>query len=52
MREELLYKLRDRILENAEIELDEDPDYTEVYSNIYHGDVGIWKRGNALKTNF
>lgn len=50
MREELLYKLRDRIIENAEIELDEDPDYTEVWSNIYHGDVGIWYHSRHKET--
>lgn len=50
MRTELLYKLRERIIENAEIELDEDPDYTEVRSNIYHGDVGIWYHSRHCET--
>lgn len=50
MRTELLYKLRERIIENAEIELDEDPDYTEVWSSIYHGDVGIWYHSRHCET--
>lgn len=49
-RESLLRRLRDRIIEEAEIETDEDPDYTEVYCNIYHGDVGIWYHSRHRET--
>lgn len=50
MREKLLYRLRERIIEEAEVEMDEDPDYIVVTSNIYHGDVGIWYKSRHTET--
>lgn len=47
MRTELLYKLRERIIEEAEIEVDY---YVTVYSNIYHNNTGIYFRSDNNET--
>lgn len=47
MREELLYKLRDRIIENAEIEIDDAP---EITANIHHNDTSIYFYSGSKET--